>query len=230
VFRGKHFHPLYGPLLIPIILAIATITALSFFLNAVFAFSIAKPGTPEIRPAFREAFGHRRTVLAWGFATGLALGFATMITNRWGVRWFALTLGIVVALMMVEYVAVPARLIGAPTHSRRDQLTASAVGGAVGAVICSPPYALGRVALLLLGSSTFRVLAILLLVIAVVLQTGATSAVKAVKLSAKLVTGKIGDEVPAGSSALAAEGMDGSPLVAGTGNAAGPAVVGDLSD
>jgi hypothetical protein len=230
VFRGKHFHPLYGPLLIPIILAIATITALSFFLNAVFAFSIAKPGTPEIRPAFREAFGHRRTVLAWGFATGLALGFATMVTNRWGVRWFALVLGIVVAVMMVEYVAVPARLIGAPTHSRRDQLTASAVGGAVGAVICSPPYALGRVALLLLGSSTFRVLAILLLAIAVVLQTGATSAVKAVKLSAKLVTGKIGDEVPAGSPALAAEGMDGSRLVAGTGSAAGPPVVGDLSD
>jgi hypothetical protein len=229
VLRGKHFHPLYGPLLIPIILAIATITALSFFLNAVFAFSIAKPGTPEIRPAFREAFSHRKTVLAWGFATGLALGFATMVTNRWGVRWFGLTLGIVVAVMMVEYVAVPSRLIGAtPNHSRRDQLTASALGGAVGAVICSPPYVLGRVSLLLLGSHTFRVLAIFLLVIAVVLQTGATSAVKAVKLSAKLVTGKLDDEVPDVAPVLATEGVDGVPLVAGAGSAAVSTVDGDL--
>ena len=49
--------------------------------------------------------------------------------------------------------------------------------------MCTPPFALGRVAILLLGSHTFRYLAILLLVIAVVLQTGATSSVKAIKMS-----------------------------------------------
>jgi hypothetical protein len=89
---------------------------------------------------------------------------------------------------------------------------------------------LGRLSLLLLGSTTFRVLAITLLAIAVVLQTGATSAVKAVKLSAKLVTGKLDEEVPAGSPALATEGVGGSPLVAGTGSAADSAVTGELSD
>ncbi len=57
-------------------------------------------------------------------------------------------------------------------------------------MICSPPFALGRVAILLLGSHTFRYLAILLLVVAVVLQTGATSSVKAIKMSAKLTMGK----------------------------------------
>jgi hypothetical protein len=190
VLRGREFHPIYGPPLIPIVLAIAAITAASFFLNAVFAFSIARPGPPQIRPAFAEALLHRKTVLAWGFATGIALGVSTTVTNRWGVRWFGVCLGVVVAVMMVEYVAVPARLIGVtPNHSRRDKLTASAVGGAVGAVICSPPYALGRVALVMLGSHTLRVVAILLLAIAIVLQTGATSAVKAIKLSAKLVVG-----------------------------------------
>ena len=56
-------------------------------------------------------------------------------------------------------------------------------------MVCSPPYALGRVAILLLGSHTFRVLAVILLVIAVVLQTGATTATKAIKFSAKLVVG-----------------------------------------
>ncbi|MGO8873744.1 MAG: hypothetical protein ACLQPH_20560 [Acidimicrobiales bacterium] len=190
VLHGKHFHPLYGFWLIPIVLAIAAITAGGFFLNAVFAFAIAKPGAPQIRPAFTQAWDHRRTVLTWGFLVGLALGFATMVTNRWGVGWFAISLSIVVGVMMFAYVAVPSRLLGVKsTHSRRDKLTASAVGGAIGAMVCSPPYALGRIGILLLGSPTFRYLAILMLVIAVVLQTGATSAVKAIKLSAKLVAG-----------------------------------------
>jgi hypothetical protein len=93
--------------------------------------------------------------------------------------------------MMVSYVAVPARLIGVKSErSTRDKLTASAVGGAVGAVVCTPPFALGRAAILLLGSPTFRYLAIVMLVIAVVLQTGATSSVKAIKMSAKLAVGK----------------------------------------
>ncbi len=180
-----------GPLLGLVLLAIATLTAASFFLNAVFAFAISRPAPPEIRPAFAQARQHIRTVLAWGVAVGLALGFATMVVDRWGKFWFSLSLSAVVAVMMVSYVAVPARLIGVKSErSRRDKLTASAVGGAVGAVVCTPPFALGRVAILLLGSHTFRYLAILLLVVAVVLQTGATSSVKAIKMSAKLTVGK----------------------------------------
>ena len=61
-------------------------------------------------------------------------------------------------------------------------------------MVCTPPFALGRVAILLLGSHTFRYLAILMLVIAVVLQTGATSSIKAIKMSAKLAVGKIPDD------------------------------------
>jgi hypothetical protein len=190
VLHGRSFHPLYGLWLIPIVLTIAAITAAGFFLNAVFAFAIAIPGPPQIRPAFAEARRHKATVLTWGFVTGLALGFATMVTNRWGVRWFGLSLGVVVAVMMVAYVAVPGRLVGvSPSRSRRDKLTASAIGGAMGALVCSPPYLLGRVSILLLGSPTFRFVAVIMLVIAVLLQTGATSAVKAIKLSSKLAVG-----------------------------------------
>ena len=189
--HGKSFHLLRGPLLWLVFLVIAGLTAGSYFLNAVFAFSISKPGTPEIRPAFTEAQRHVRTILAWGVVMGLALGFATMVVDRWGKFWFSLTLSIVVAVMMVTYVAVPARLIGVKSErSTRDKLTASAVGGAVGAVVCTPPFALGRVAILMLGSHTFRYLAVLLLLIAVVLQTGATSSVKAIKMSAKLAVGR----------------------------------------
>jgi hypothetical protein len=114
-----------------------------------------------------------------------------MVVDRWGKFWFSLTLSIVVGIMMVTYIAVPARLIGMKSErSTKDKLTASAVGGAVGAAVCAPPFALGRVAILMLGSHTFRYLAILLLLIAVVLQTGATSSVKAIKMSAKLAVGQ----------------------------------------
>jgi hypothetical protein len=190
VLHGREFHVVRGPLLIPILLAIASVTAGSFFLNAVFAFAISRPGRPEIRPAFAQARGHLRTIVAWGFAIGLALGFATMVVDRWGTFWFALTLTVVVGVMMLSYVAVPARLVGVKSdRSTRDKVTATAVGGAIGAMVCSPPFVLGRVAILMLGSHTFRVLAVILLVIAVVLQTGATTATKAIKFSAKLVTG-----------------------------------------
>jgi hypothetical protein len=75
------------------------------------------------------------------------------------------------------------------THSKRDKLTATAVGGAVGAVVCTPPYALARVGLLMLGSHTFFIPGCVVLAIGLTLQAGATGAVKAVKMSAKLVSG-----------------------------------------
>ena len=185
-----------------VILVIASITAASFYLNAVFAFAISSKGKPEIRPAFATARAYRRNILLSGFGIGVLLGFSTIVVDRWGQFWFAFSLGIMCGVLMLAYVAVPSRLLGLRTEqSRRDKLSAAAVGGAIGAVICSPPYALGRVAILMLGSHTFRYLAVLLLVIAVVLQTGATSAVKAVKMSAKIVAGMEAD----GDEAEAAE-------------------------
>jgi hypothetical protein len=190
ILHGHSFHVLRGPVLIPLILAIAGITAASFYLNAVFAFAISRYGGKEIRPAFADARAHLRVVLAWGLGIGLMLGFATMITSRWG-RWpFTIAMSIVIAIMMICYLAVPARLIGISPQanlSRRDKLTATAIGGALGAVVCSPPYLLGRLGILLLGS--FFVPGLILLIIGLTLQAGATSAVKSIKMSAKLVSG-----------------------------------------
>ncbi len=190
LLHGKSFHVLKGPILIPIVLAIMVVTASSFFLNAVFAFAISKPGPPLIRPAFDEARSHLRVVLAWGLVVGFALAFSTMVVTRWGRWWFAISLSIVVGVMMVAYVSLPSRLIGMKTsYSTRDKLSATVVGGAVGAVICTPPYAMGRIGILLLGSKTFFALGIILLAVGVTLQAGATGAVKAIKMSAKLVAG-----------------------------------------
>ena len=203
VLHGKSFIVRHGLIAVLIVAAITAISAAAFFLNAVFAFAIAEPGPPQIRPAFATARSHAGVVLAWGVAVGLLLGFSTVVVVRWGLGWFALSLSIVLGIMMVSYVSVPARLIGIKTtRSRRDKFTAAAVGGALGAVVTSPPYLLGRVGILLLGSHTLFILGIILLCVGGVLEAGAEGAVKAVKVSAKLVTGHGPDdeEVPEGAS------------------------------
>jgi len=190
--RGKSFHVLTGPaIVIPIVIGIAAITAASFYLNAVFAFAIVQPGRPAIRPAFTQARSHLPIVLGSGAVVGVLLGLSTVVVVRWGVFWFGFSLSIIVGVMMLCYVAVPARLIGMKTtYPKRDKLAATAVGGAIGAVICTPPYVLGRVGLLMLGSNTLFILGVILLVVGLTLQAGATGAVKAVKMSAKLVSGR----------------------------------------
>jgi hypothetical protein len=185
--HGKSFHVLRGPILIPIVLAILAITAASFFLNAVFGFAIVQSGSPKIRPAFERARSHLKLILGWGAAVGLLLGLSTTVVTRWGRPWFGISLSVAIGVMMVCYVAVPSRLIGVkPISSRRDKLTATAVGGALGAVVCTPPYLLARVGILMLGSKVLFIPGIVVLTIGATLQAGATGAVKTVKMSAKL--------------------------------------------
>jgi uncharacterized membrane protein len=194
VLHDKAFHVLIGPaIVIPLVLGVAIITAACFYLNAVFAFAIVQPGRPQIRPAFTQAHQHLLVVLGSGAVVGVLLGLATVVVSRWGKFWFAFALGIVVGIMMVCYVAIPSRLIGMKAIvSKRDKLAASVVGGAVGAVVCTPPYALGRVGLIMLGSSThvIFVLGVIFFAVGLTLQAGATGAVKTVKMSAKLVSGR----------------------------------------
>ena len=186
VLKGKTFHVLRGPILFRSCRDPA-ITAASFFLNAIFGFAIARSGTPKVRPAFDEARHHLPVILGSGAVVGLLLGLATMVVAAPGIRGSRSHSSVVIGLMMVCYVAVPSRLIGVkPTASGRDRLTASAVGGAVGAVICPPPYVLGRLGILMLGSrcSSFRASSSYG---RATLQAAATGAVKTVKMSAKLV-------------------------------------------
>ncbi|HEX3333522.1 MAG TPA: twin-arginine translocation signal domain-containing protein [Acidimicrobiales bacterium] len=190
VLHTKGFNILRGPILLVAIAGVLALTMGSFYLNGVFAFAIAARGKPEIRPAFAKANQHVRTILAWGGAIGLALAFSALISTRWGGWSFVISQSIVVGIMMLCYLAVPARIVGIDTkkdRSRRDALAATAVGGAVGAVICSPPYMLGRFGILMLGWHYLFWLGVILIVIGAALQTGVTSAVKAVKFSAKLV-------------------------------------------
>jgi hypothetical protein len=190
--HDKTFHVLTGPIVVPLVLAVAMVTAASFHLNAVFAYAIAGEGPPLIRPAFTRAWSHRVVTLGSGLIVGILLGLSVVVVTRWGKPWFGLSLGIVIGIMMICYVAVPARLIGMKTNQpKRDKLAATAVGGIVGAVVCTPPYLLGRLGIAMLGwSSTFFVIGVIVLSIGLTLQAGATGAVKTVKMSAKLISGR----------------------------------------
>ena len=204
VFRGREFHSWHGGVALLLVVAIALVTAAAFYLNAVFAFAISRPGAPRIRPAFALARGHLGVVLAVGLTVGLALGFSAVVVPRWGRPWFTLSLGIVIGVMMLTYVTVPARIVGIkPAGSRRDKLAAGVVGGTLGALVCSPAYITGRIGILLLGgSNVVFALGVFLLALGLTLQAGATGAVKAIKMSAKLAAGN------------AADGSAGSPAAA----------------
>jgi hypothetical protein len=189
-FKGKEFHAWHGGVELLLVLLILLVTAAGFYLNAVFAFAISRPGSPQIRPAFTLARRHLGVILGVGLVVGLALGFSAIVVPRWGTHWFALSLGIVIGVMMLTYVTVPARIVGIrPGGSRRDKMATAAIGGALGALICTPAYVIGRLGILALGSSVLFPLGVVLLIVGFVLQAGATGAVKAIKMSAKLAAG-----------------------------------------
>ena len=152
VLRGEPFHDIRGPVVLVLFAAVVLITIAAFYLNAAFAFAISQPGPPDLRAGFRQARKHVRTVTGWGTGIGLALAVATMLAPRWGKGWFALLLGIVLAVMMVCYVAVPARIVGMRTakpartaqSGRAAKLAGAAVTGLFGAIVCTPPYAIAR--------------------------------------------------------------------------------------
>jgi hypothetical protein len=177
-----------GPILVLVAVTIIALTAASFFLNSVFAFAVSDPARPEIRPAIKQARGHLGVILGSGAVVGLMLALAMTVVSRAHRPWFVLALGVVVGVMMICYVAIPARLIGVkPEASRRDKLSASLVAGAVGVAVAAPPYVLGRLGILMLGVRLLFIPGLVVVSVAVILEAGATVTVKAVKMTSKLV-------------------------------------------
>ena len=203
VLRGRSFNVIRGPILIPIALVIVALTVASFVLNAVFAYAVTQSRAPAIKPAVAQVRSRLAPIVVSGAIVGLALAFGTTVVPRWGHPWFGIILSLVVGVMMVCYVAVPARLIGVkPRQSRRDKLSTSVVGGVLGATVCAPPYLLGRLGILMLGSKVLLIPGVILIAIGATLQAGATGAVRAIKMSASLTGGpssQDGERVEAGS-------------------------------
>jgi hypothetical protein len=204
VLHDRSLHAVRGVWVVPIIIVVVAITMACFFLNAVFGFAISQDGDPKIRPAVDEARRHLRTILGSGGVVGLALGLTVTVVTRSHRPWFALCLSVVVGVMMVAYVAVPARLLGVKKEgSVRDRLSASLVGSFLGAVVSTPAYLIGRIGLLMIGSPFLRFPGFVLFIIGFTLQAGATSAVKAVKMGARLGRREADREAAAGRETTA---------------------------
>jgi hypothetical protein len=196
VLYGKQFRLIQGPVVLLVFSAVVLVTTAAFFLNAAFAFTISQPGPPRLAAGFKEARSHA-AVFWWGAGTGVALGVAAVLAPRWGLRWFTVLLGIVLGVMTVCYVAVPARIVGVqlrktanPPPSSRHKVAAAAVTGAFGVIVCTPPYVLTRSGLVLLDNQALFGLGVALLVLGLILEVGVTGAVKAVKVSAKVLIGR----------------------------------------
>ena len=118
---------------------------------------------------------HLGVVLGVGLVVGQALGVSTVVVPRWGPHWLTLSVGIVIGVMMLTYVTVPARIVGIKLRgSARDKAAAVVIGGALGAIVCTPPYLIGWIGILLLGSSAVVVfvLGVVLLALGLTLQAG----------------------------------------------------------
>ena len=63
------------------------------------------------------------------------------------------------------------------------------VAPVIGAVVCAPPYVLGRIGLLMLGSRALFIPGLVIFLTGLTLQAGTTSAVKAIKMGARLTSG-----------------------------------------
>ena len=186
VLYDQDLDEIYGLQIVPVFAVVVAITIASFFLNATFAFAIMRPDAP-IRPAIAEARTHMGQIVVSGSIVGVLLGVATTVAPRWGSPWFSIFLGAVIGLMMVAYIAVPARIIGAkPTYSRRERMVTTVVSGFLGVTVSLPPYLIGRLGFLMLGSKVLLIPGIIFVAIGVTLEAGATGAVRAIKLSAGL--------------------------------------------
>jgi hypothetical protein len=56
--------------------------------------------------------------------------------------------------------------------------------------VCTPPYLLGRLGLLMLGSKALLIPGIFVFAVGITLQAGATGAVRAIKMSVSLTAGR----------------------------------------
>lgn len=180
--------------------AVVAFTLAAFWCNTVFAFAIDAPPPPRITPAVRKTRTRWPRIARPAFVIGVALAFATVVVPRVAGIWvFSLVLSAVLTVMVISYVAVPARIIGVKSRKlpRKEAIGRAAAAGTLSAVVMTPGFLLGRLGLILLGLQHFHVLGFVMLSIGTALYAAGMSSVKAVKLTMKLTPAVPTAEPPA---------------------------------
>jgi hypothetical protein len=181
------------------------LTVAAFWCNTVFAFAIDGPPPPRIRPAITKTRAVSKIWLAAGLAIGVPLATAGFLSPRLGHVWFAILLSLAIVVMLISFVAVPARIIGAAPQklTTKERIGSIAVSGTLSAVAMTPGFVIARIGIVFLGLPRTHLLGFVLLTGGAGLYAAGMSTVKAVKLSVKLV----GDQrEPTSSVAVSRDG------------------------
>lgn len=189
LLHGQSFVHLHLAAQLGIAAAVVAVSIAAYWCNAVFAFAIDGPPPPRIAPAARQTRQARRMIASWGVIVGSALAFATIVVPQIADPWvFTLVLSAVLGVMLISFVAVPARIIGVRKQRRppREALGHIAISGTVSAVAMTPGFLLDRIGLILLGLEHFHIIGFAMLSIGTALYAAGMSSVKAVKLTMKL--------------------------------------------
>jgi hypothetical protein len=186
--RGAAFQELtWGGTVLLAVIAVG-ITLVAIWCNTVFAFAV-DTDPPKVGPAARRATADLPIIALAAVILGLLLTFAAIVVPRVGPTWlYVVTLGGVLGLMLINFVAVPARITGLRRQRLppRQKVGSVLAGGALSAVAMGPGFLLDRIGLILLGVSGLHVLGFILLSIGTALYAAGMSSVRAVKLSMKL--------------------------------------------
>jgi hypothetical protein len=178
---------------------VVAISIAAFWCNTVFAFAIDSSPPPRIRPAIARARPYRRRVVASGLLVGGCLGLAVVIVPRANSLWlYVLVLGAVYGIMLISFVAVPARIIRAQKLklAPKQQIGRLAAEGALSTVAMTPGFLLDRLGLILIGTAGLRILGFAMLSLGTALYAAGMSSVKAVKMSMKFQTTRTAEEPP----------------------------------
>jgi hypothetical protein len=186
--RGAPFRDLTVGGVIGITLVAIAASIAAFWCNTVFAFAITHP-QPRLRPAEQQARPYLARIACFGAGLGAILTFAAIVVPRIGPTWlYVLTLGALYAVMLISFVTVPARILGAKKQKLppKQLIGRWTVGSALSAIAMTPGFVLDRIGLILLGVPGLRVLGFVLLTVGTALYAAGMSSVRAVKLSMKL--------------------------------------------
>jgi hypothetical protein len=187
--RGVPFRHLTVLAAVLIIALSLVVSIAAFWCNVVFAFAIDEPPPPQIRPAVQRAHRHWTRILGFGVLLGAALGCAAVLIPRIDSTWlYIITLGAILSVMLVSFVAVPARILGRRPQKLppKQAIGRTATGWALSGVAMSPGFLLDRLGLIMIGVPGLRILGFLVLSVGTALYAAGMSSVKAIKMSIKL--------------------------------------------
>ena len=184
----KDFRDLSPGWIAAIVAVCVVLCIASFWCNTVFAFAIdVLP--PRIGPAIRRTNERWRPVVVAGVVLGLLLGWAVAIVPRLDrYLYFSAVLLGVIGIMVVAFVAVPARILARRQRKLppREALGRTMVGWALSFVVMTPGFVLDRLGLILMGIPRLRLVGFIVLSVGTALYAAGMSSVKAVKLSIRL--------------------------------------------